>query len=182
MERRTVTHCSQAFLCQRLSPILVDMLKNTSCKFFFSVKITCASKDLAIMLLNITQLLLTEMGQSKWVRLTCARTDAHQVKYQRVMHLTKADGKQQYKSTSQFYEENKPFIFNYAEQFMGLAICIRPCTGQNRFGGKILLCPPPSFHLSKTTLPYFQSLLNFVFVSLHQCIVIFCSGLHLTSK
>lgn len=100
------------------------------------------------------------------------------------MHLTKADGKQQH-STSQFYEGNKSFIFNYAERFMGLAICVRPCTWRYVFREKyycVLLLqfiPPVQTY---SPLPYFQSLLNFVFVSLHQCIVIFCSGLHLMSK
>lgn len=98
------------------------------------------------------------------------------------MHLTKADGKQQYKSTSWFYEENKPFIFNYAEQFMGLAVS-DPAQGRTDLEEKyycvlLLQFIPPVQDYS----PYFQSLLNFVFVSSHQCIVIFCSGLHLTSK
>lgn len=46
-----IPNCSQASLCQTLSLTCVDMLKNTSWGFFS--KITCASKDLVIILFNI---------------------------------------------------------------------------------------------------------------------------------
>lgn len=124
----TVPNFSQVSLCQRLSLIHADMLKNTSWGTIF--KITFASNDLVIILFNINQFLLTEMVQK-------ALTDAHQLKYQRVVHLTRTDGKQQYRSISQFYEgETNTFICNYVEQVMGLPICFSPCAGQNRSGAK----------------------------------------------
>lgn len=53
------------------------------------------------------------------------------------------------------------------------------CLEKNIIVLRLQFIPPVQTY---SPLPYFQSLLNFVFVSLHQCIVIFCSGLHLMSK
>lgn len=147
----TVPNFSQASLCQRLSLIHVDMLKNTSCGTIF--KITCASNDLVIILFNINQFLLTEMGQK-------ALTDVHQLKYQCVVHLTRADGKQQYSSISQFYEgKTNTFICSYVEQVMGLSVSV---PAQDRTDlkqrsiqqEKYILCPIPSL-LSVISNPLF---------------------------